>query len=52
MEQRNAEHQRNSRNTTEQQRNTGITVEYQNKGTPQKLEPKDKHGIFQYLKFS
>ena len=41
-EKRNAEHQRNSRNTTEQRRNTG---------TPQKLEPEDKRGIFHYLQF-
>ena len=39
-------HQRNSRNTTEQGWNTGITVEYRNNGTPQKLEPKDRHDIF------
>ena len=40
-EQRNAEHQWNSRNTTE----------YRNNGTPQKLEPKDKHGIFIIFNF-
>ena len=51
-EQRNAEHQRNSWNTMEQWRNTGITAEYRKNGTPQKLEPEDKHGIFHYLQFS
>ena len=46
LEHRTMERQRNSRDTTEQGWNTGITVEYRNNGTPKKLEPKDRHDIF------
>ena len=46
------EQQWNSRNFTEQQQNAGITAEYRNNGTPQKLEPEGKHDIFHYLQFS
>ena len=46
LEHRTMERQRNSRDTTEQGLNTGITVEYRNNGTPKKLEPKDRHDIF------
>ena len=28
------------------------TAEYWNNGTPQKVEPEDRHGIFHYFQFS
>ena len=53
---------RNVGTTPEQRRNNGTpaewleyhrtTAEYWNNGTPQKLEPEDRHGIFHYFQFS